>query len=114
MPSDDRDQRMAEHGIGNDQSNNLQTIDLMIQQKMAEMFTEQFENLKDQVVTVMANKMSSLIEDNNNLRIEIKQLRETSETEKKELTVVHQLVTTFNTKLSDVQREHGVVTLFPR
>ena len=83
-----------------------ETIDQIIQQKMMEMFTEQFESLKDKVVMVIANKISTLIEENNNLRSEIQQLRDTSETEKKELAVVHQLVTTFNSKLSDVQKEH--------
>ncbi len=97
----------------NGRSNNRQqmaqtneTIDQIIQQKMMEMFTEQFESLKDKVVTVIANKISTLIEENNNLRSEIWQLRDTSETEKKELAVVHQLVTTFNSKLSNVQKEH--------
>ena len=73
---------------------------------MTEMFTAQFESLKDKVVTVIANKISSLLEENNNLRIEIQQLRDTGETEKRELSVVHQLVTTFNAKLTDVQKEH--------
>ena len=65
-----------------------ETIDQIIQQKMREMFTEQFESLKGKVVTVIANKISSLIDKNNNLRIEIQQLRDTRETEKKELAVV--------------------------
>ncbi len=84
-------------------------LDQIIQQKMSEMFTEQFESLKDNVVTVMASKISGLIEENNNnnyLRLEIQQLRDTRETDKKELTVVHQLVKTFNTKLSDVDKKH--------
>ncbi len=93
-----------------DISNNLQpmsteTIDQIIQQKMTEMFTAQFESLKDKVVTVIANKISSLLEENKTLRTEIQQLRETRESEKKELSIVHQLVTTFNTKLGDVQKE---------
>ena len=84
-----------------------ETIDQIIQQKMMEMFTEQFESLKDKVVTVIANKISSFIEENNNLRIEIQQLTDARETEKKEVSVVHHLVTTFNTKLSEVKKQHG-------
>ena len=47
-------------------------VNQIIQQKMSAMFAEQFEKLKDNVVTVMASKISSLIEENNNLRLEIK------------------------------------------
>ncbi len=81
-------------------------INQLVQGKMYELFDEQFEILRDRVLTVVASKISSLLEDNNNLRLEIQQLRESSakgEVEKKELSVVHQLVTTFNTKLSDVE-----------
>ncbi len=83
-----------------------ETIDQIIQQKMTEIFTEQFESLKDKVVAVIANKISSFIEENNNLRTEVQQLREARETEKKELSVVHHLVTALNTKLSEVQKQH--------
>ncbi len=81
-------------------------INQLVQGKMYELFDEQFEILKDKVLTVVASKLSSLLEDNNNLRLEIQQLRESSaqqQVEKKEISVVHQLVTTFNTKLSDVE-----------
>ncbi len=115
MPSDDQGLTKKEHDIENlttNQSSNLEpmaltteTVDQIIQLKMTEMFTEQFESLKGKVVTVMANKISSLMEENSNLRIEIQQLRETRETEKKELSVVHQLIKTFNAKLTDVQKE---------
>ncbi len=99
--------------VDQDLSSNLQpmtltteTVGQIIQQKMTMMFTEQLESLKDKMVTVMASKISSLTEENNNLRIEIQQLRDARESEKRELAVVHQLVTTFNTKLSDCQKEH--------
>ncbi len=81
-------------------------INQLLQGKMYELFDEQFEILKDKMMTVVASKISSLIEDNNNLRLEIQQLRDSSahgDTQKKELSVVHQLLTTFNSKLSDVE-----------
>ena len=81
-------------------------INQFVQGKMYELFDEQFEILKERVLTVVASKISSIVEDNNNLRLEIQQLRESgaqSEVGKKELSVVHQLVTTFNNKLSDVE-----------
>ena len=81
-------------------------INQLVQGKMYELFDEQFEILKERVLTVVVSKISSIVEDNNNLRLEIQQLRESSaqrEVEKKELSVVHQLVKTFNNKLSDVE-----------
>ncbi len=87
-------------------------IDQLLQEKMHEMFDKQFEILKDRVLTVVASKISSLVEDNSNLRLEIQQLRESCvqrEVEKKELSVVHQLVTTFNTKLSGVEVKQAEV-----
>ncbi len=80
-------------------------VDQMIQNRMSEMFQEQFENLKDELVSVMASKMSTLIEENNVLRLEIHQLREKQEADKKELSVVHQLVNAFNSKQSDIEEK---------
>ncbi len=80
-------------------------VDQLIQNKMSEMFQEQFENLKDKLVSVMASKMSTLIEENNVLRLEIQQLREKQEADKKELSVVHQLVNAFNSKQSDIEEK---------
>ena len=53
-------------------------VNELIQQRMDEVFSEQFEKLKDKLVTVMANKISCLVEENNSLKLEIQQLRESS------------------------------------
>ncbi len=117
MPSDNKQQTKDEHIIEKDPSINPQpnvtkctcitteVLDQIIKQKMSEMFKERFETLKDNMVTVMASKISGLIEENNNLRLEIQQIKDTRETEKRELSVVHQLVKTFNTKLSEVDKK---------
>ncbi len=54
----------------------------------------------------MASKMSTLVEENNVLRLEIQQLREKQEAEKKELSIVHQLVNAFNSKQSEIEENH--------
>ncbi len=51
-------------------------VDKIILERLSEVFAAKFEHLKDQVVTLMASKLSSLLEENKNLRNEIEQLRE--------------------------------------
>ncbi len=91
-----------------------------MQDRMDELFADQFEHLKDQVVSLMASKLSGLLEENKNLRNEIEQLRESSfqtsenqeinqsmkeeqESVKKELSVIHNLSDSFNQKLATIE-----------
>ncbi len=105
MPSDVKD-NLSNSQASNPTITTNEEVDHIIKRKMSEMFADQFEKLKDNVVTVMASKISGLIEENNSLRLEIKQLRDARETEKKEISVIHQLVKTFNAKLSATEDKH--------
>ncbi len=89
----------------NDNHGIAEQVDQIIHHRMSEVFQEQFDNLKDKLVTVMASKMSPLIAENNALRLEIQQLREKQEAVEKELSVMHQLVNAFNSKQSDIEEK---------
>ncbi len=51
-------------------------VNNIIQERMSEVFAEKFEHLKDRIVTIMASKLSGILEENKNLKNEIEQLRE--------------------------------------
>ncbi len=104
----------------------LEQIEKTIKVKMSEQFHERFNNLKDSVITLIAEKMSVLIEENHNLKrslkYEVEDLRNWQidinneiahmkvieserESEKKQRTVIHELVKTFNSKLTAIEED---------
>ncbi len=95
-------------------------IEETIAVKMNEQFEERFNKLKDSVVTLMAEKLSSLSEDNCTLKCTLanevvdlrnwqkdinKKMEEVthSESDKNKMTVMQELVNTFNGKLTQIE-----------
>ena len=109
------------------------------EKRMSEQFEEKFNRLKDNVVTLLAEKLSALIEENNilkttlkdeigdlrewqidvNMKVEeitkenknvsniVHQLNEIEterESEKKRISVIHDLVKTFNSNLAEIEQ----------
>ena len=99
----------------------IEQLQNMIVEKMNEEFQQRFEQLKDSLLTLMAGKLSTLIEENNTLRstlqeeVEDLQVRQNGieqrlqtieskcQCEKKEMTVMHDLTKTFNRKLTEIE-----------
>ncbi len=109
-----------------------------IEKRISEQFEERFNRLKDNVVTLIAEKLSVLIEENNTLKStleeEVRDLREWQsdintkveeitvnqnvsniarqlreieterESEKKQISVMHDLVKTFNSNLTEIEQ----------
>ena len=109
------------------------------EKRMSEQFEERFNRLKDSVVTLIAEKLSVLIEENNtlkstlkdeigdlrewqsdintkveeittanqnvsNLAHQLKEIEAKRESEKKQITVIHNLVKSFNGNLAEIEQ----------
>ncbi len=99
----------------------IELIESSLVVKMNKHFEERFKQLKDNLVTLIAEKLSVLIEKNHTLTTtlenELEDLQQQQndinqrlenvsyerESEKKEITVMHGLVKTFNSKLTEIQ-----------
>ncbi len=110
-----------------------------IEKRLSEQFEERFNRLKDTVVTLIAEKLSVLIEENNTLKStlkdeigdlhewqsdinmkvdeittenqnaskivhQLKEIENERESEKKRITVIHDLVKTFNGNLAEIEQ----------
>ncbi len=95
----------------------IEQIEKSIAVKLNEEFEERFNKLKDNVVTLMAEKLSTLGEENSTLKgtlanevvdlrnwqNDINQKMEDLQSDKKQTTVIHELVNTFNGKLTEIE-----------
>ncbi len=110
----------------------IEQIEKTVVEKMSMEFEERFKGLKDNVVSLMAEKLSVLIEENNNLKNtlanEVEDLRKWQvnineqvevieserETDKKRITVIHELAKTFNMNLTKIEENYKQPTQDPQ
>ncbi len=101
----------------------IEQIEKIVVEKMSAQFEERFNRLKDNVVSLMAEKLSVLIEENNILKDtvttdlenlhewqkyidkKVQEIDTETETVKKRVTVIHKLVETFNSNLIKIEEK---------
>ena len=126
MPSNntDRQQSRKNGSSAERECFSLEQIEKTLDKKLNERFAERFNSLKDNLITLVAEKQSSLIEENhslqrtltdevedlhgwqNDINQEMDHLRKIEigiESEKKQRTVIHELVKTFNKRLTEIE-----------
>ena len=99
----------------------IEVIEKKLVEKLNKQFEERFNQLKDNLVTLIAAKLSVLIEKNhnltnaldnevealqqeqNNINQQVEEISSENTSKKKEITVIHGLVKTFNTKLTEIE-----------
>ncbi len=101
----------------------IEVIEKTLVEKLNKQFEERFNQLKENLVTLIAQKLSVLIEKNHNLtstldnEVEalqqqqndinqrVEEISRESTSQKKETSVIHGLVKTFNSKLTEVEEK---------
>ncbi len=95
----------------------IEQIEKIIAVRLNDQFEKRFDKLKDNVVTLMAEKLSTIGDENSILKStlanEVADLRnwqndinkkmEDLQSDKKQITVIHELVNTFNGKLTEIE-----------